>query len=440
MASRGVGATRWSDGLRRQSPPKVGRRPLAGIFLVLCLLGAGSLAGCRPGGGPTQPRVLTIGTLYAGTGQFAASSLPELAGLRFWVDWENRRGGVDVGSLGRRVPLRLVALDDRSSPTLAARLYARLVDVDHVDLLVADFGSVLTAPAIPVAERAGILLFDQSGSGSAFFLRNDPYLVLCDLPTSAVWPDPLVHFLEARHLDRVALIYANNAFDAAQDTTIAAALTLAGHPPVANLEVATATRDYEPLFRPLEARRADAVIELGYQDNDLVFLPEIATYRHEHPWPGLKVVFSAFPGQLPGLFADRVPIADLLGTFTYGFPPTVDHRQVTVGLDLARFTEEFVASTHRPVNFLEVAGYNTGLVIEEALREAGSLSQLGLRAALNAASGRIRTIEGQFRIDGSGAQVGFRPLVAEVVPGRPGRIALRLVYPPTTSGTGSPGS
>lgn len=409
-----------------QLGPAVRRRPVLAALLVLCAL---LVAGCRAIRGRAGPEELTIGTLYAGSGQFAASSLPELAGLRFWVAFENHRGGAYVGSLGRRVPLRLVALDDRSSSLLAARLYFRLVALDHVDILVSDFGSVLTAPAIPIAERAGVLLFDQSGSGSAFFLRDDPYLVLCDLPTSAVWPDPVVHFLEARHLDRVGLIYADNPFDAAQDTTIAAQLTLAGHPPIANLEVPTNTRDYEPLIRPLAARKADAVIELGYQDNDLAFLPEIATFRRIHPWPALEVVFSAFPGQLPGLFARRVPPADLVGTFTYGFPPTVDHRQVTVGLDLARFSREFDAVAHHPVNFLNVAGYNTGLVIEEALRRAGSLSQLGLRAALNAASGRFRTLEGTFRIDGAGAELGFRPLVADVVSDRAGRLAFRIVYP-----------
>jgi branched-chain amino acid transport system substrate-binding protein len=406
------------------------------VGLLAALVGT-VLAGC---GGLTGesggPRQLTIGTLYAGSGQFAGSSLPELAGLRFWIAWENRRGGAYVGSLDRRVPLRLVALDDRSSPSLAGRLYARLIERDHVDLLVSDFGSVLTSPAIPISEHAGMLLFDQSGSGSAFFLDNDPYLVLCDLPSSAVWPDPLVRFLLAEHLDRVALIYAGNDFDAAQDTTIAAALTLAGHPPVANLEVATSTRRYEALLEPLRARRAEAVIELGYQDNDLAFLPQIAAFRRTHPWPALAAVFSAFPGQLISLFRSQVGTEDLVGGFTYGFPPTVDHRRVSVGLDLAGFERSFAAEGRRSVNFLDVAGYNTGLVIQEALAHAASLSQLGLRAALNAVSGRFTTLEGVFRIDGSGAQLGETPPVAEFFATATGQAALRVVYPPDDASRG----
>ncbi len=408
------------------------RRRARALGAAGCILGA-VLAGC--GTTSTVPRApgatLTIGTLYAGSGQFAGSSLPELAGLRFWVRWEDRRGGAYVGSLGRRVRLRLVALDDRSSPALAARLYRRLVQVDHVEILVSDFGSVLTAPAIPVAERAQMLLFDQSGTGSAFFLGDNPYLVLCDLPSSAVWPDPLVAFLEAERLDRVAIVYAGNDFDAAQDTTIATALTSAGKAPVANLEVPTATRHYRRLLAPLRARGAQAVIELGYQDNDLAFLPELARYRRDHPWPALRFVFTAFPGQLHALFQAQVGAQALAGTFTYGLPPTVDHRKVTLGLDLTRFSADFAARSHRPVNFLDVAGYTTGVVIEAALRRAGSLSQLALRAALNAVSGHLETLDGVFRIDGAGAQLGERPSVAELFPTGPAGTTLRVVFPPS---------
>ena len=392
---------------------------------------AAGLTGCRtsPPTGQATSATLTIGTLYAGSGQFAGSSLPELAGLRFWVDWENRRGGAYVASLGRRVRLRLVALDDHSSPVLAARLYRRLVDADHVEILVSDFGSVLTAPAVPIAERAQMLLFDQTGTGSALFLAGDPYLVLCDLPTSAVWPDPLVHFVESEHLHRVALIYASNDFDAAQDTTIATALTLVGDAPVANLKVSTRTRSYSSLLGPLRARRAQAVIELGYQDNDLAFLPELAAYRRTHPWPSLRVAFTAFPGQLPALFQAEVGTPALAGTFTYGLPPTVDHRAVTMGLGIERFSADFVAGSHRPVNFLDVAGYTTGLVIESALRRAGSLSQLALRAALNAISGHLETLDGTFRINSAGAQLGETPPVAELLASTSGATTLRVVYP-----------
>ncbi|MHB1593537.1 MAG: ABC transporter substrate-binding protein [Streptosporangiaceae bacterium] len=384
---------------------------------------------------------VTIGTLYSSTGQFAASSLPELDGLRFWVNRVNGQGGVEVAALGHRVRIRLVALDDRSSAALAARLYDRLVTTYRVTVLVADFGSVLTAPAIPIAERNQVLLFDQTGSGSSFFLGDNPYLVLCDLPTSSVWPDPLVRFILAQHLRRVALVYGQNEFDGAQDTAIAGQLTLAGQSPVANISVPTATGSYAgilPLFRKVHAQ---AVIELGYQNNDLAFLPEIAAFRRVRRWQGLRMVFTAFPGQLPGLFGRQVSAADLAGTFTYGFPPVVAHGSVNAGLSLHRFVRAFLASDRRPANFLNVAGYNTGLVIQAALEHASSFSELGLRAALNGLSGRIKTLDGTFRVNGAGAQLGDAPPVAEIVPTGSGSLGLKVVFPragmsagPTRSG------
>lgn len=341
----------------------------------------------------------------------------------------NHEGGIDVPALGHRVRLRLVAFDDRSSPTLAAHLYDRLITADHVAILVADFGSVLTSPAVTVAERDQMLLFDQTGTGSSFFLGDNPYIVLCDLPTSSVWPDPLVRFLQAEHLRRVAVVYGENGFDGSQDATIAGQLTLADHPLVANISVPTTEKSYAAILPLLHKAHADAVIELGYQNNDVAFLRQLARFRKHHPWAGLRVVFTAFPGQLPGLFRRQVPTPALAGTFTYEFPPAVSHQTVNVGLRLPQFSRDFTANDHRSVNFLDVAGYNTGVVIQAALEHAASFSQLGLRAALNGFSGRLKTLAGTFRVNAAGAQLGETPPVVELVLGPHGTVRTKAVLP-----------
>jgi len=390
-----------------------------------------ALSACAPAAAGVQPTTLTIGTLYAGTGQFAPSSLPELAGLRFWVAQVDRDGGVHLGGSPRRIRVRLLALDDHSSPRLAARLYERLVRVAHVQLLVADFGSVLSAPAIPIAARSQMLLFDQSGSGTSLFLADNPYIVLCDLPTSAIWPDPLVHFLLARRLRRVAIVYGANPFDGAQDATIAGQLTRAGNSPVANIAVPTATRSYGALIASLARLRPDALLELGYQDNDLAFLRQLAQLRRAGDTPGLRVVFTAFPGQFPAAFEHALGAGALAGTFTYGFPPAVPVHGVRFGLSLSALERVFPTSARHPLSFYDLAGYNTGLVMQAALARSASFSQLALRAALNSLSGQLHTVLGTFEIDGQGAQLGETPPVAEFLPSTRGSLALQVVYPPS---------
>jgi branched-chain amino acid transport system substrate-binding protein len=391
------------------------------------------MSGCgtTAGGAVSGAGVLTIGTLYAGSGSFASSSQPEFAGLRLWVQRADAAGGVWVGALHRRQRVRLIAYNDRSSAVRASRLYARLLARDHVGIFVSDFGSVLTAPAISTAQHDGVLLFDQSGTGASFFTAGNPYIVLCDLPTSTVWPDGLARLLVARHIGRVALVYGRNYFDASQDQTIAAALTLHGDEPVINQGVTTGNSDYQGFLAAAAARHASAVVELGYTSNDIAFLRQLKASGHR-----FRFVFTVFAGQLPGVLRRAVGTSALAGTYSYGFPPFVQRPPPRVGLADHGLAQALYPAATRgasqtgaagPLNFLNVAGYNTGLVIGAALRQATTATQLGLRAALTRLSGRLRTLDGTFRLNANGAQVGEIPSVARLLIGRGGELVFRQV-------------
>ena len=62
--------------------------------------------------------------------------------------------------------------------------------------------------------------------------------------------------------------------------------------------------------------------------------------------------------------------------------------------------------THVEFGFNSVAGYTTALVLEKALATADSLDQLELRKAIFAQSGKLKTLDGTFELDPTGAQIG----------------------------------
>lgn len=378
--------------------------------------------------GPRRaPETLTLGTLYAASGPFATSSMAEYSGLRFWVAQVNAQGGTYVGPNHRREKVDLIAYNDRSSPALASRLYARLVLRRHVDLLVSDFGSVLTGPGVAVAKANREMLIDPTGTGARFFTGDNPYIVLTSLPSSAVWPDPLSAFLISRRLGRVGIIYSQNDFDRSQEQTVAAQLTLAGMAPVFTTSLPTDNYSYQDAITALFKAHAQAILEFGYQDNDIAFLNQLQAAKAR-----FAMVFTAFPGQLPQLLRRRVGVRGLLGTFTYGFPPEISRSQTNLGLSTPQFIRRFLAGHAASVNFLQIAGYNAGLIVQAALQHATDLGALGLRAALNGVSGKLNTLDGTFRTNASGAQVGELLPVAELfASGRGLRIA--PVYPPSAA-------
>ncbi len=387
----------------------------------------GTSGGGSSTGASTAPKQITVGTLYSGSGSFATSSMPEYAGLQFWVKHENAKGGVFVKAFHKRIPVKLVAYNDQSSPTTATTLYNQLVTQNNVDVLVSDFGSVLTAPAVAIAKEHKRVLFDQSGTGTAFFTPNNPYIVLCDLPTSAIWPKSLVGFLHAKHITKVAMVYGSNEFDASQANTVRTGLARYHVTPVYDQSVPTSTSDYTTIVHSMAAAHPQAVLELGYPPNDIAFLQAVAASGTHFP-----MTFTAFPGQLHHLIEQNVGQKGMSYTFSYGNPPQPVHNTVTIGLGTTAFEKAFAPSAPSSVNFLNVAGYNTGVAIQAALANASSFTQLSIRNGLGKASATMKTIEGNFRLNSQGAQVGELLPVSQMVPSG-STTKIEMVYPPSSA-------
>lgn len=385
--------------------------------------GGGNTGGQSSGSSGSSSNEITVGTLYASSGAFATSSMPEYAGLKFWVDQVNAAGGVEVKATGKKEKIKLVAYNDQSNVSTATNLYNQLITQNKVNILVSDFGSVLTSVAVPIAQEHKMLLFDQSGSGATFFTPNNPYIVLTALPTSQIWPDTLAQYMIKNGIKHPAIVYCENDFDQSQNNTLVQKLQAANITPVYDNGVPTSTSNYSVLVHDIAAKNPDMVIELGYPNNDIAFLQALQSTGTK-----FNKTFVIFPGQLPALFEKDFPISQLSGLYTYPTPPFINHKNVNYGLNLADFKSQFKSSTNQSVNFLNVAGYTTGLVIQKALETSTSLNQQDLRNAVNQFSGTIETLDGPFKVDSTtGAQMGETLPVGQLVSNGKGGLTVNIL-------------
>src|SRR2546423_8792590 len=99
-----------------------------------------------------QPAPVKIGMSMPQTGSLGAGGKAALLALQMWVEDVNKKGGL----LGRKV--ELIAYDDQTNPALTPGIYTKLLDVDKVDLLFAPYGTVPTAPIMPLVKQRGLLL------------------------------------------------------------------------------------------------------------------------------------------------------------------------------------------------------------------------------------------------------------------------------------------
>ena len=396
-----------------------------GVVAAACGSSASSSSGSSgssssAGAAPAQ---ITIGTTYSGSGSFAVSSLAELGGLKFWISHENGKGGVYVGAYKKRIPVKLVAYNDQSDPATAGVLTNQLITQNHVNILTADFGSVLTAPAVSIAQAHHMVLFDQSGTGIPFFTPSNPYIVLCNLPVSSIWPTVLSNFLIAKHINNVAILYGTNDFDASQATTLQSKLTKAGIKVAYYQGIPTSTTSYGTLLNTIHATNPGAVLELGFQPNDVAFLQAVQSSGLHFP-----MVFTVFPGQLLSLFQQDVGTQGLAYTYTYATNYFHNYTSVNEGMTTSQFLTQIAKAAPQANNTVGLLGYNTGLVIQAVLKQAKSLSQTDIRAAATAVSGHLNTLDGNFVINSEGAQIGELLPLGQLVPSS-GSAVMKVVYP-----------
>jgi branched-chain amino acid transport system substrate-binding protein len=369
------------------------------------------------------PAEIKIGTLYASSGAFAVASQGQLEGLKFWAAAVNKDGGVYVKAFDKKIPVKIVAYDDQSSTSTATTLYNQLITQDKVDVLVADFGSVLTSVAIPLATEHKMLLIDPTGSGANFFTKPTNYLADVSIPSSAVWPVPLANMLRAKHIQRVAVLYGANDFDASQAETLKSVLAKGGVTPFFYHGVPTTESNYTVLLHTAAATHPDALIEFGYPPNDIAFLKALSQ-------SGLhfNMTFTIFPGQLLGLITKNVGAKALAYTYTYPTPPLVRYEKVSYGMNTTQFVDAFKAAENKEPNFLDCAGYNTGLMMQHMLDTAPKFTQLAFHQALMDVSGKTTTLLGEFKINANGAQLGQLLPVAQLVP-KGDQVVPVVVYP-----------
>jgi branched-chain amino acid transport system substrate-binding protein len=112
---------------------------------------------------------LKIGFAMSLTGPNAGAGKMFLLAREVWRDDINAKGGL----LGR--PVEFVYYDDQSNPSLVPALYTKLIDVDHVDLVVSSFGTNQIAPAMPVIIDKQMVFTSLLGTGVNDTFKYDRY-------------------------------------------------------------------------------------------------------------------------------------------------------------------------------------------------------------------------------------------------------------------------
>jgi branched-chain amino acid transport system substrate-binding protein len=159
-----------------------------GITAIMTSALVGACSSSSSPGSSSSSSPILIGASLSLTGGFSTDGQAFQKGYNLWVKDQNAAGGL----LGRKV--KLVVINDASSPTQAVTNYQTLINVDHVNLVFGPFSSLLTGPSVQVAHRYGFAFVEGAGGAPSVFATHLNNLFDVSLPVAASLL-PLINYL-----------------------------------------------------------------------------------------------------------------------------------------------------------------------------------------------------------------------------------------------------
>ena len=205
---------------------------------------------------------IKIGLGMALTGPLAANGKMSLVAMQIWENDINAKGGL----LGR--PVKLVYYDDQSSPAQVPSIYAKLLDIDKVDLIVSGYASTQIAAAMPVAIQRKKLFISLFGTGINETFNYPKYFSM--IPNGPT-PKPAftrgffkVAEVQTPRPQTIALAHADaefgqNACEGARENAKTSGFKVVydrGYPPT--------TTDFNPIVRAIQAANPDLLVICSY--------------------------------------------------------------------------------------------------------------------------------------------------------------------------------
>jgi branched-chain amino acid transport system substrate-binding protein len=240
----------------------LGRIFAAALFAAVFAASAGAAAPIK------------IGFSMALPGGGAANGKVALIAMKIWEADINAKGGL----LGR--PVQLVYYDDQTNPANVPGIYTKLLDVDHVDLIVGPYSTIMNAPLMPIAMAHNMVVVSLTALGVNERFHYDKYFSMIQTgsnPTlvfsrgffdvaAAESPAPTTVALASSDQE-----FSRNAADGARANAKAHGLKIVydkSYPPT--------TTDFSPIVRAVQATNPDIFYIASYPPDSVGMLKSMS--------------------------------------------------------------------------------------------------------------------------------------------------------------------
>ena len=332
---------------------------------------------------------IKIGFGMALTGPLAANGKMSLVAMQIWQDDINAKGGL----LGREV--KLVYYDDQSNPSQVPGIYAKLLDVDKVDLIVSGYASTQIAAAMSVAMQKKKLFISLFGTGiNETFDYPKYFSMIPNGPTpKPAFTRGFFKVAEAQKPkpETIAIAMADaefgrNACEGAHQNAQASGFKIVyekSYPP--------ATTDFTPIVRAIQAAKPDLLVICSYPLDTVGMVKAMHEVGFKPKmWGGAMVGLQAtvFKTQLGPLLNGVVNYETWLPVKSMEFPGSIEL--------LKKYQGRAQAAGVDPLGYyMPVWAYAQLQVLQQAITEAKTLDEKKLADYIRGAT--FKTVVGDVK-------------------------------------------
>ena len=335
------------------------------------------------------------------TGSLGAGGQAALVALRLWVDDVNQRGGL----LNRKV--ELIAYDDQTNPANVPGIYTKLLDVDKVDLLIAPYGTVPTAPIMPMVKQRGLLLMGNFSFQVNAKVQHDMWFNNSPWNDASSWSDGFIRAGQRAGAKTIAVLAADQEF--AQNLASGAReLAKKGNiKSVYDQNYPPGTTDFSSLIRGIRAARPEIVYVMSYPNDSVAIIRAVNEI-------GVGPQVQVFGGGMVGL--QFTPIMTALGSLLNG---VLNYNSYVPGMKypgiedfLGRYAKRAADAKVDPLGFyLPPFNYAIGQMLEQAIKATKTLDNKVLANYIR--KNEMKTIVGPIRYGPDGEWANARVVQAQ---------------------------
>lgn len=340
---------------------------------------------------------LKIGASISTTGTYSKPGRYLQEGYLLWEKEVNERGGL----LGR--PVKMIIYDDKSEPATAVKLYEKLITDDKVDMVIGPYSSPITNAASVVSEKHKMVMFASMAATTSIWERGFKYLFM-NISPAEVYLEGVLDIAAEKGLKTVAIINEDTLFSKAAAAGSAKIAQQKGLKVVFRDAYPKGTPDFSALLAKVKAVNPDVLLAGTYFDDAVAIARQMRELDVNPKMYGVTV-----GGDLPEFY-------DLLKTtaeYVYG---STQWESTLPYPGVKEFVEAYKKMWGHEPQYHGAAGYNGGLLVEKAIREAGSLDSDKLRNALL----KMKTITmfGDYEVDERGFQIGHKMVLLQWIEGK----------------------